>query len=269
MAGIDEFRVDDGDVNRYPARPKRRSRWPGPLFALLAATVVVVLAYGACSREQQPRIAIPEGIPPGPGAATPPIDIDAPGRSADQLHGWSAGLADSIGVGSTALEAYGYAATVMAETKPECGIGWTTLAGIASVESRHGTHAGSAVGPTGQVTPEIRGIPLDGGPGVAEIPDTDGGAMDGDPVHDRAMGPLQFIPETWKRWGVDANGDGVADADNIDDAALTAARYLCERGGDLTAAEGWQSALMAYNLSGEYLTLVRDRASAYSVGVRP
>ena len=92
------------------------------------------------------------------------------------------GVADSIGVGSTALEAYGYAATVMAETKPKCGIGWTTLAGIASVESRHGTHAGSAVGPTGQVTPEIRGIPLDGGPGVAEIPDTDGGAMDGDPA---------------------------------------------------------------------------------------
>ena len=57
--------------------------------------------------------------------------------------------------------------------------------------------------------------------------------------------------------------------DNIDDAALTAARYLCERGGDLTAAEGWQPALMAYNLSGDYLTLVRDRASAYSVGVRP
>lgn len=253
----------------YPVRAKSRSRWFRALCAFLSAAVVALLAYGACSREQQPRIAIPGGIPPGPGAPVPPIDINAPGRTADQLHDWSAGLADPIGIGDTALEAYGYAAAVMAETNPQCGIGWTTLAGIASVESGHGTHGGSTVGLTGEVTPAIRGIPLDGGPGVAEIPDTDGGVMDGDPVFDRAMGPLQFIPETWKRWGVDANGDGVADPDNIDDAALTAARYLCARGGDLTTPEGWHAALMAYNLSGEYLALVRDRASAYSVGVRP
>ena len=99
----------------------------------------------------------------------------------------------------------------MAETLPGCGIGWTTLAGIGSVESRHGTYDGSSVDAFGQVAPIIRGIPLDGGPGVAEIPDTDGGAMDGDPVHDRAMGPMQFIPETWLKWGVDANGDGRVD----------------------------------------------------------
>ncbi len=178
MAGIDEFRVDDGDVNRYTARPKRRSRWPGPLFALLAATVVVVLAYGACSREQQPRIAIPEGIPPGPGAATPPIDINAPGRSADQLHGWSAGLADSVGVGSTALEAYGYAATVMAETKPECGIGvddprWNRECGE---PARHPRRFGGRAHRSGDARDPGGYPPLDGGPGVAEIPpDTDGG----------------------------------------------------------------------------------------------
>ncbi len=80
---------------------------------------------------------------------------------------------------------------------------------------------------------------------------------------------MQFIPETWSRWGVDANGDGVADPDNIDDATLSAGRYLCDRGGDLTTAEGWTRALMAYNLSGEYLALVRDRAAAYGVGRQP
>lgn len=178
-------------------------------------------------------------------------------------------MANSIGIGITALEAYGYAAAVMVEVRPECGIGWTTLAGIGSVESDHGTFGGSKVGPDGQVTPKIRGVPLNGSRGVADIPDTDGGVMDGDAEHDRAMGPLQFIPETWNRWGVDANGDGIADPDSIDDASLTAALYLCARGGDLTTREGWQSALLAYNYSGEYLRLVRDRASAYSVGVRP
>ncbi|MFZ2173296.1 MAG: lytic murein transglycosylase [Rhodococcus sp. (in: high G+C Gram-positive bacteria)] len=256
-------------MTRYPVRSRRPYRWPRAVVAFLAAMVLVVLAFGACARDQQPRTAIPEGIPPGPGAPTPPLDINAPGRSADQLRGWSGELAEAIEIGNTALEAYGYAAAVMTETEPECGIGWTTLAGIAGVEIRHGTHGGASVDPTGQVHPAIRGVPLDGGPGVAEIPDTDGGALDGDAVHDRAMGPLQFIPETWKRWAVDANGDGIADVDNIDDAALTAARYLCARGGDLTTPEGWRAALMAYNLSGRYLTLVRDRASAYSVGLRP
>ncbi len=44
------------------------------------------------------------------------------------------------------------------------------------------------------------------------------------------MGPLQFIPSTWRSWGVDANGDGVADPNQIDDAALAAGRYLCAAG---------------------------------------
>ncbi|MGC0362834.1 membrane-bound lytic murein transglycosylase B [Rhodococcus sp. 27YEA15] len=229
---------------------------------------VMAVCVSACG-SGAPQIPIPDGIPPGVGAPVPPIDINAPGRSANQLAEWASELSGSTGIGKTALEAYGYAAEVMTVTLPGCGIGWTTLAGIGSVESGHGTHAGSSVAADGQVTPPIRGIALDGSPGVAEIPDTDGGALDGDPEFDRAMGPMQFIPETWRQWGVDANGDGRVDPDNIDDAALTAARYLCARGGDLTTAAGWQQALMAYNLSGEYLTLVRDRASAYSVGVRP
>ncbi|MFD1811310.1 lytic transglycosylase domain-containing protein [Rhodococcus gannanensis] len=232
-----------------------------------AAVVALVTTLAACSLE--PEAPIPQNVPPLPGAAMPPIDVDAPGRTADQLADWAQSVSDGTGVSATALEAYGYAAAVMARSRPDCGITWTTIAGIAGVESRHGTHRGASVAADGTVAPPIRGIPLDGGPGVAEIPDTDGGALDGDAVHDRAMGPLQFIPETWRRWGVDANGDGVVDVDSIDDAALTAARYLCARGGDLTAEAGWRQALMAYNLSGEYLLDVRDRANTYAVRSAP
>jgi membrane-bound lytic murein transglycosylase B len=240
-------------------------RLSGCAAAVAVAVGVAVLA-GCAS---PPRIAVPTGIPPGPGAPLPPIDVDAPGRSADQLADWAADRSDALGIPVTSLEAYGYAAAVLARSRPECGIGWTTIAGIAGVESRHGTYRGARVASDGTVSPPVRGVPLDGAPGLAVIPDTDGGAMDGDPVHDRAMGPLQFIPETWHHWGVDANGDGVADPDNIDDAALTAARYLCARGGDLTGADGWRAALLAYNQSVEYLGEVRYRAAAYSVGVRP
>nr|WP_246829612.1 lytic murein transglycosylase [Nocardia transvalensis] len=209
---------------------------------------------------------IPDGIPPGAGAPVPPIDLDAPGRSAGQLHGWAEEQSDALGIPAVALEAYGYAAAVLARSRPDCGIGWTTLAGIARVESKHGSHGGSRLNADGEVRPPIRGIPLDGSPGVARILDEKETATAGEPVYARAEGPFQFLPETWQRWGVDANGDGVADPDNIDDAALTAARYLCASGGVLTTPEGWQQALLTYNQSTAYMNKVRLHAAAYSVG---
>lgn len=237
---------------------KSRLGW---VLTVLSAVLVVA----ACGSTEPPRD-IPEGIPPGAGTPVPEIDFNAQGRTADLLLAWADPQADALNISAPALAAYAHAAAIMSDTSPGCGIAWTTLAGIGYIESRHGTYQGSTVAPDGTVFPVIRGIPLDGGPGIAEIPDTDGGVLDGDTVHDRAMGPMQFIPETWKKWGVDANGDAVADPDNLDDAALTAARYLCARGGDLRTAEGWERALMAYNQSGVYLRDVRDAASAYSVG---
>ena len=102
--------------------------------------------------------------------------------------------------------------------------------------------------------------------GNLEILDTDGGELDGDPLYDRAMGPMQFIPETWRLYGVDANNDGVISPDNIDDAALSAAGYLCWRGKDLAKPRGWMNALRAYNLSDQYARTVRDWATAYADG---
>ncbi|MFC8045564.1 lytic transglycosylase domain-containing protein [Nocardia sp. NPDC057353] len=232
-----------------------------------AAAIVATLVLAGCGfgKEREP---LPEGIPPGPGTPLPAIDVNAPGRAALQLRGWAEEQAERMAIPLQALEAYGYAAAVMANSRPDCGIAWTTLAGIASVESKHGTYRGSQVAEDGRVHPPIIGIPLDGAPGVARITDTDRGALDGDREFDRAVGPLQFIPETWKRWGVDANGDNNVDPQNIDDAALTAARYLCASGGDLTSELGWQRALMTYNQSNSYLLTVRDRAAAYSIGRR-
>ena len=80
--------------------------------------------------------------------------------------------------------------------------------------------------PTGNAVPPIFGIALDGG-NTAEITDTDDGAIDGDAEFDRAVGPMQLIPQTWRNWHIDGGGDGVEDPQNIDDAALAAANYLC------------------------------------------
>ncbi|WP_324192706.1 lytic transglycosylase domain-containing protein [Nocardia transvalensis] len=233
--------------------------------AVVAVAAAVVLS-GCGLGERLPPI--PEGIPPGPGTAVPPIDLDAPGRSAEQLRGWAREQSDALEIPVVALEAYGYAAAVLARSRPDCGIAWTTLAGIASVESKHGSHGGSSLDADGGVRPPIRGIPLDGSPGVARIEDKEATARTGSPVYVRAEGPFQFLPETWQRWGVDANGDGAADPDNIDDAALTAARYLCASGGTLTTPEGWQKALFTYNQSNAYMLKVRNHAAAYSIGRR-
>jgi membrane-bound lytic murein transglycosylase B len=116
------------------------------------------------------------------------------------------------------------------------------------------------------VRPLIRGVRLDGSMGIMRISDTDGGTLDDDPTIDRAMGPMQFIPETWRLYGVDANNDHSLSPDNVDDAALSAAGYLCWRGKDLSKPRGWMDALRAYNLSDQYARTVRDWATAYGDG---
>jgi len=78
-------------------------------------------------------------------------------------------------------------------------------------------------------------------------PDTDGGMLDGDTTWDRAVGPFQFIPSTWARWKADGNADGVADPQNIEDAALAAGRYLCAGGTNLADGTGWWRTILSYD----------------------
>ena len=107
------------------------------------------------------------------------------------------------------------------------------------------------------------------GDGFAAIGDTDGGALDHDASWDHAVGPMQFIPSTWRLVGRDGNGDGTADPFNIDDAALSAATYLCARGRDLTTAQGWTDAIYSYNQSDAYIRQVRDQATTYAAKAGP
>ncbi|GAA1048352.1 lytic transglycosylase domain-containing protein [Arthrobacter russicus] len=176
---------------------------------------------------------------------------------------WLSRTAQQTGIPSRALQAYQGAALSMARSNPGCQLGWVTLAGVGSVESNHGRYSGASIGPDGNVSGAILGPVLDGN-GFAGIPDTDGGLYDGDKQWDRAVGPMQFIPSTWARWGTDANGDGKADPSNIDDAAMSAARYLCASGGSLASPEGWMRAILSYNHSVDYTRSVRAAADGYA-----
>ncbi|GAA1060082.1 lytic transglycosylase domain-containing protein [Agromyces bracchium] len=175
---------------------------------------------------------------------------------------WLSVVSDATGIPARALAAYALAHVAIAAEEPQCGVDWTTIAAIGAVESGHGSHGDSELQASGQVTPKILGPALDGD-GVAAIHDTDGGALDGDATWDRAVGPMQFIPSTWEQWGADANGDGVADPSQIDDAAYAAARYLCASG-PMTSPEGWRGAVFSYNHLESYVDKVAGIANGYA-----
>jgi hypothetical protein len=105
------------------------------------------------------------------------------------------------------------------------GLPWSVLAGIGAVETGHG----------------------------ADTRTSDKGAE----------GPMQFLPSTFRAFGVDADGDGVADIQDPADAIWSAARYLCwngaGRGGQALADAIWQ-----YNHDIDYVRLVLRYAAAYA-----
>jgi murein DD-endopeptidase MepM/ murein hydrolase activator NlpD len=77
-----------------------------------------------------------------------------------------------------------------------------------------------------------------------------------------AVGWMQFMPSTWVRWGVDANGDGVADPWNPTDAVFSAARYLAAAGGSTDLYRG----VYAYNHADWYVREVLSLADVYGTG---
>ncbi|QYA93546.1 lytic murein transglycosylase [Streptomyces anulatus] len=189
----------------------------------------------------------------------PLVTPDKPGSSSDLPVTGSA----EAGIPASILAAYKQAEQTVATTDPSCRLPWQLLAAIGKVES--GQARGGRVDTNGTTISPILGPALNG-QGFALIKDTDGGAYDSDAVHDRAVGPMQFIPSTWASWGQDANGDGRKDPNNIYDAALAAGRYLCANDRDLAIAADLDKAVLSYNRSNEYLRTVRSWFSYYQRG---
>ncbi|KOV89795.1 hypothetical protein ADL03_02145 [Nocardia sp. NRRL S-836] len=256
---------------------RRRSRAANIVgrIALVLLLIVVVAAgawgLGALNRRDADRVGPPPFLVPlqevEPGAAAPGNAVAPPPTPGDNpLTEWATRVASKTDIPVRALHAYAAADLTMQRDAPSCRISWATLAGIGRIESHHGNINGARLQDNGLPSRPIIGIPLDGSPGVRAINDTDGGRLDTDTRWDRAVGPMQFIPGTWNRWAKRAAADGQpADPQNIDDAALTAARYLCGGGSrDLGTGPGWWAAVLAYNNSVEYGQNVFSGADAYA-----
>jgi hypothetical protein len=171
---------------------------------------------------------------------------------------------DPAAVSAAVLGAYRLAVQV---APTSCHLPITLLLAIGQVESAN--LAGHGIDERHRAAPAVIGPVLDGSHGYAAVPDTDGGRLDGDRRWDRAVGPMQFIPSTWRLAGVDMDVDGVRDPQDIEDAAGAAMVYLCANGRDLATAAGLRTAILSYNHSAAYLALVLAWKHAYDAAGVP
>ncbi len=225
---------------------------------IVVPPVAVQQAGGVTSLPALP--ALPELALPDANSSIPP---EFPGASLEPQTWGMSSVANSIP--AQALAAYQAAQRLLAAADPGCKIDWALLAGIGKVESDHGRWGRNLLDAAGTAVPGIFGIPLTGS-GVARITDTDGGRFDRDTVYDRAVGPMQFIPGTWKSVGADGNGDGRRDPQNMADAATAAGIYLCSGSGDLTQPADLTRAVLRYNYSMDYVAKVTSIAASYRAG---
>jgi hypothetical protein len=184
------------------------------------------------------------------------LSVDEPVRRRSDAPGM-------LGIPGIVLDAYRNAAMQTGATDPGCRLTWQMLAGVGKVESDHAR--GGAVTKHGDAVRPVLGPLLDGRR-YAQIRDTDDGLLDRDGTWDRAVGPMQFIPSSWQVYASDGNGDGVADPQNVYDAALATARYLCEGARDLSRRMELATALYSYNHSLAYVRTVLAWIDAYTAG---
>ena len=254
---------NDADLPQEPAPGLGRPAHLGWIGRSLIA--FLVLAVGGAVAWMLVADSVPNDVPAEgvPASATPgavPAGPDGPER----LIPWAARLEPMTGLDDQVLRAYGNAELSVRQELPECRLSWATLAGIARIESNHGRFQGIKIDPEGRTTRPILGPPLDGSPGIRTIVDSDRGMLDGDLRYDRAVGPFQFLPATWRKYGVDGNGDGATDPHNIEDATVAAGRYLCSDDRDLSTGQDWWAAVLDYNNSVSYGRKVFNAADDYA-----
>lgn len=185
-------------------------------------------------------------ISPGGGAfagQTSPDSEPAPAIDIDAVYEWA-------GAGSS------------------CDVSPDLIYAVGAIVSANGLINGFEYDTSGTITPSLFGATGDGRvSNTAVLFDTDDGVIDGNPTWDRPVGPFQLLPPSWERFGLDANGDGIVDPQNLWDASASAANLLCYLG----AGTGGQDALAVRGYAGSrsltqrILDIYQSRSAATEV----
>jgi membrane-bound lytic murein transglycosylase B len=240
-----------------------------PLAVLSVAWTASLATAGSSASADSTSGRLPDGTEMPTQAIEAPASLTPPGTLTNGVPGNSARVvstASASGIPAVALAAYQRAQSVINAADPSCRMPWELVAAIGRVESDHGRAGGNRLTAKGFATPGIYGPPLNGRHGTTLIRDTDAGTYDHDSRFDRAVGPMQFIPSTWAIVGVDADNDGQRNPQDIYDAALASAVYLCSGQDDLSTDAGQRSAVFRYNHSQQYVALVLAIMHAYMNG---
>ncbi len=212
---------------------------------------------------------LPDGTSLPTAAIEAPASLSAPGRVGAGSLGNVRQVsrdASTNDIPAAALAAYQRAEAVINAADKGCNIPWQLVAAIGRVESDHGRTNANTLDDDGLARPGIVGVALNGLGRTSKVLDTDAGQLDDDKRFDRAVGPMQFLPSTWAVVGVDADGDGVRNPQDIDDAALATAVYLCSGDEDLSERPGQRTAVFRYNHSKDYVDTVIAVLMAYLRG---
>ena len=252
-----------------------------PLSRFTAAIAVVMVSSVSCASPSAPPdlsaatldIAplppLPDWSPLPDDAADYMESLSSPSKIRPASDRRFATVAAHTSVGdipAAALAAYQRAESIIGVADARCHLSWQLVAAIGRVESDHGRSTGSSASPRGVSRPAIIGPALDGADGTARVRDTDGGELDGDQDFDHAVGPMQLLPSIWAVAGVDADGDGTRNPQDVDDAALAVAVYLCSGTDNLRTPAGLRAAMLTYNDSDAYVESVLSIMEDYLAG---
>lgn len=219
-----------------------------------SGTGVLTLATPSTSPEESASMTVPD--------AADQRAVVVPAGLSSNSRGWSPAPGGAVVRGDHAVRAElvdAYSLAVLLAPK-SCHLSLSLLAAIGQVES--GNLAGHEIDIRNRAVPGVLGPVLDG-TGTAAVPDSDNGRWDGHKDWDRALGPMQLLPATWREVGLDADGDGVRDPQNVYDSAGAAMVYLCADGRDLSTPAGLSDAVWSYNHSRAYVRLVMAWKTAY------
>ena len=238
-------------------------------LALLSVAWTASLATAGSGTSADGSQTLPDSTQVPSQAVRAPASLTAPHTLTPGVHGHDSRLvttAAASGIPAVALAAYQRAATVIDAADHGCHLPWQLVAAVGRVESDHGRAGGNVLTDQGVARPGIFGPVLDGDHGTTLIRDTDAGQYDDDTHYDRAVGPMQFIPSTWAIVGVDADNDGRRNPQDINDASLGSAVYLCSGTDDLGTDAGRRAAVYRYNHSQRYVALVLAIMQSYLDG---